>query len=641
METINRAGGPMTENTTAGKSNKFRSDIEGLRAFAVIPVLLFHAHFLNIFSVPVASGGFVGVDIFFVISGYLISGYIYNKICNENNYSITEFYSRRIKRLFPAIFVVYLFCIVVSGLAMLPEEMTEVKYSAWSSILFSSNMYFATKAGYFATALQSNPLLHTWSLSVEEQFYVVFPLALLALRPLAHRWRVAGLAVMALLSLAFSQYLVMKNADQAYYSLFARFWELLLGSLLAITNIKSRSKPAMEIIVAAGFAAIIYSITNYQSWTLFPGFNALVPCLGTAAILYGGSHCETYTSRIIALPPFTFIGKISYSLYLWHWPLLVYCRHLFTGSVVERVVALALSVVVSWLSWRFVEQPIRRLSPPSDRFRIIKAGLAAAVVTVVVSLMMVGANARIFPATPQTVALRKFSDNYRITDGFGNLSCTVLTGTTDASFKRDICLAYHPGGDNILLLGDSHAAQYSTALHSVANHANVMQATATGCLPAIGAVGERRCTKLLRYVTRDFLPTHRVEAIFLGGFWKKANVADAVSMAGWLTRYANRVYIMGPNPTFKQNLSRLMIMAQYKGDASITWHIEAEDRQADAALAAAKLPPGVEYLSYFKSMCANGCAWRASDGHPILFDDNHMTGQAAADALRRWAPKFN
>jgi hypothetical protein len=448
---------------------------------------------------------------------------------------------------------------------------------------------------------------------------------------------VLALATLALLSLAYSQYLVLNNADRAYYSLLARFWELLLGSLLAVTSIKPLPKPAMEAMAALGLLAILYSVTQYQSWTLFPGLSALPACLGAAVLLYTGRHHATYSGRFMALAPFRFIGKISYSLYLWHWPLIVYCGILFGGGHAQMLVTLALSVVAAWLSWRFVEQPIRNLSRDTGSVKIVQGGLAAAALTAALSFGAVALNSRIYPPTPQTEALQAFQDNYKPDAEMRSGECFLTTHRSPvAPFPRDICLNYRPGSFNVLLVGDSHSAQYYRALRTALPKANIMQASSTGCLPLVGTVGVGDCVALWRYVTQSFLPEHHVDAIVLGGLWQRIDADAVFPTAGWLTQFADRVYVLGPNPRYQEKLPRLLIMAHYKGAAYVARRILPDERAIDAKLSASALPPRVVYLSYYIAMCQGGCPLLASDGHPSTFDDNHLTKAASEDVFRAW-----
>lgn len=303
----------------------YRPDIDGLRTIAVLPVLLFHAGFLSIAGIPIAPGGYVGVDVFFVISGYLISKIIHAEITGDR-WSVTTFYARRVRRIFPALFVVYAACLVWAGAYGLSLDAEAVRSAVLSSVLFVSNLHFAGQSGYFDTGLQNNPLLHTWSLSIEEQFYILFPLLLISLRRASETMRFSVLALLVVASFAASVFLTATAADSAYYSLSARAWELGIGSLLAVWGPVRMSRGLAEILGISGLAAILVAILSFDKATAFPGPWAILPVLGAAAVILSGSSEKTSASRFLSLAPLRGIGLISYSLYLWHWPVLVVMR---------------------------------------------------------------------------------------------------------------------------------------------------------------------------------------------------------------------------------------------------------------------------------------------------------------------------
>jgi hypothetical protein len=233
--------------------------------------------------------------------------------------------------------------------------------------------------------------------------------------------------------------------------------------------------------------------------------------------------------------------------------------------------------------------------------------------------------------------VQAFADSYRGEADMHAGTCFLTTNRNDmALFRRDVCMRYRPGAFNVLLVGDSHSAQYYSALRAVLPNANIMQASSSGCLPLLGAVGAARCLALWRYVTQSFLPTHHVDAIVMGGFWQKPDAGKLFATAQWLTQFADRVYVVGPNPRYEQKLPRLLIMAQYRGQGFIARHTPPEDQAIDEMLSASPPPDRVIYLSYYRAMCRQGCPLLASDGHPTDFDDNHLTTTGAADVFRAW-----
>jgi peptidoglycan/LPS O-acetylase OafA/YrhL len=296
---------------------QYRADIDGLRAIAVGSVVLFHA------GVPGFAGGFVGVDIFFVISGFLITKIIRDSL-QEDRFSLADFYDRRIRRIFPALFAVYLVTYVLGLILLMPGDLKALAKSLLSSAAFGANFHFYGNVGYFDAPAITKPLLHTWSLSVEEQFYVLWPLAMIALaRFVKLRYWLPILLCSLVLSLAYAEWEVWRdNASAAFYMPHARAWELITGALLAIALPRlAFGRRLCEAMVALGLVLIAASIALLSEDRDFPGLNAVFPCLGAALIIAAGARGPTAVSRLLSNKPMVFLGLISYSLYLWHWPL--------------------------------------------------------------------------------------------------------------------------------------------------------------------------------------------------------------------------------------------------------------------------------------------------------------------------------
>ncbi|VVO06468.1 hypothetical protein PS723_03065 [Pseudomonas fluorescens] len=339
--------------------NKYRSDIDGLRAVAVIAVFVNH---LNNSLLP---GGFIGVDIFFVISGFLITSQVFSEV-KRNAFSLKGFYQRRINRIVPALVAVLLATVIAGAFILSPADLTRLNASALFSLLGVSNIYIWMKYGnYFAGDASEAPLLHTWSLGIEEQFYVIWPLFIVLLYRWAPRYMLPVLVVGVVAAIGLSEYATGVFATASYYLLPMRFFELMLGGLLGIYLHQPR---VIGKLAAYGYALVGSLLIGVALFALsegapFPGINALVPCLGAALLILAGSgdvRLPLLTSR-----PMVFIGLISYSLYLVHWPLIAYLNYL--DIRIDLPVALLVvlgSVVMAWLSWRFVEVPFRRSGAP-------------------------------------------------------------------------------------------------------------------------------------------------------------------------------------------------------------------------------------------------------------------------------------
>ena len=357
---------------SGSSSSAYRADIDGLRALAIVPVLLFHV------AAPGFHGGFVGVDVFFVISGYLITGIVAREVA-AGRFSLLDFYRRRALRIFPALFVMLAVYAAVAYATLLPGELAAFAKSMLATALFSSNFYFHQSSGYFAPAAHAMPLLHTWSLAVEEQFYLVWPLLLMLL---AHRTRHAAVglaAVLAALSFGAAAWGVSHDPAGSFYLSHARAWELLIGALLVWLPPRVLVHRGLrELTAGLGLAAILVAVKFFNQGTPFPGPMALLPVLGAAAIIAAGAAGPTAVGRVLSLRPLVFIGRVSFSLYLWHWPLIVFAQTalFLEQTAAVRMLLVLLSFGLAVLSWRFVETPFRRGTPARPTRRVLARAAA-------------------------------------------------------------------------------------------------------------------------------------------------------------------------------------------------------------------------------------------------------------------------
>lgn len=336
---------------------KYRREIDGLRAVAVLPVILFHAGF-SIFS-----GGYVGVDVFFVISGYLITSILINEL-EQDKFSIAGFYERRARRILPALFFVMLACLPFAYMWMTPSELKNFGQSLVAVVFFGSNILFWKESGYFASDAELKPLLHTWSLAVEEQYYIIFPIFLLLAWRFGRKkvfWSVVGIAIISLL-LAERGWRQEPSAN--FYLAPTRAWELLAGSICAFLTV-GKTQRANNWLAGAGLGLIVFAIFLYDEQTPFPSVYALVPVVGTSLIILFAAQ-GTWVGKLLSMRGFVGIGLISYSAYLWHQPLFAFARvrsltepsHMLMGSL-----ALA-ALLLAWASWHFVEKPFRNRANP-------------------------------------------------------------------------------------------------------------------------------------------------------------------------------------------------------------------------------------------------------------------------------------
>jgi peptidoglycan/LPS O-acetylase OafA/YrhL len=422
---------------------QYRREIDGLRAFAVLPVILFHAGFETF------SGGFVGVDVFFVISGYLITAVILTDI-EKGKFSIINFYERRARRILPALFLVMIISIPFSWLLLTPIDYENFSESLVATSLFGSNFFFWRDSGYFATAVELKPLLHTWSLALEEQFYLLFPFILVSFWKIGKRYLFAGLAILLVCSLAMSLWFTRSNPLAAFYLLHTRGWELLIGALAAAYLVKTKRREPRVIIGEVGgwlgVALVVGPVFLYSASTPFPGFYAIVPCLGAVLVILFASHGNS-VGGFLGNKVFVGIGLISYSAYLWHQPLFAFARHA-SSEELDSTLFAALSVLVfllGYLSWRFVEAPFRRVGKFS-RNQIF--GFALICGTFLCGVGFFG----------------------QIMDGF--------PAKSDETEMTELKLT----DQNFIVLGDSHGAHLVAGLKSVTT-GDVQNFTGAGCIP--------------------------------------------------------------------------------------------------------------------------------------------------------------
>ena len=467
---------------TAGhKAISYRGDIDGLRAVAVLAVLLFHAQFGEF------GGGFVGVDVFFVISGFLITTILID------DPSIVSFYQRRARRILPALFALIVAVLAVGLWIMLPHDLVALAKSAIAALLFGSNVWFWRQAGYFATETELWPMLHTWSLGVEEQFYIVFPLIVRVVRHWPRRRLAALFAVLAAASFAGCVF-TMDHAKPvlAFYLAPTRAWELLAGSILATGAVPIITSRALRSPIAAvGLAAIVGAILFYTPGTPFPGVGALLPVIGSALIIWAGQGGESAVGAALAARPLRLIGLISYSLYLWHWPILAFARYVAVRPLthVETFAALAASFVAATLSWRYVERPARRGLSDRTVWFMSLGGIVALVAAGMLVVLGDGYPGRVAPAVAALNA--EEGEDWR---------CPVTTMIPLGAFYAcPIALpSRHVADAQVVLWGDSHAQMYEPALVAALGGRGGLLVNVNGCAPVLGDGPTPACGALQR-----------------------------------------------------------------------------------------------------------------------------------------------
>lgn len=600
-------------------SPAYRSDIDGLRAVAIIPVLLFHA------GVPGFSGGFVGVDVFFVISGFLITGIIAREV-DDSRFSIVRFYERRARRIMPALLAM-IATVLVAGCALsLPRDLSQIAGSAIAATLFASNFWFILHTGYFAGGAETMPLLHSWSLAVEEQYYIAFPLLMLLIARFAPGRRTAILIGVTVLSFVLAWVLQARGDGIAFYMSPPRAWELLAGSLLATGAIPVlRMQASREAAAAAGLFAIGLAVLTYDHTTVFPGTTALLPVLGTAAVIHGGT--QTFVARLLSLRPLVAIGMISYSLYLWHWPLIVFSTYATDAPLTlwGRIVVIAGSVGLAVLSWRYIERPFRdsRRVSRAAIFRATGTGMALVCAAAGALIVAKGWPAR-FP--PHVVALAEASQDF-----------SPLRKTCHDSDPTKPCTIGNRRPTDAALWGDSHGVELAFAI-AERRGGGLIQQTHSSCPPALGfaAPGRPACAATNATIIAEIEANPRIRTVYLAGFWAGYAKAPPAVWTGLdatiarLTSGGRRVVLFGPIPSNPFDVPRRLAHAAQRGEPLANVTGELRDRRdietaAVRTLAAKWQARGVVYVDPADSLCDSVQCRVAIDGRAAYFDTHHLS----------------
>jgi peptidoglycan/LPS O-acetylase OafA/YrhL len=633
-------------------TSPYREDIDGLRALAVLSVIGFH------FEAPRVFGGFVGVDIFFVISGFLITGIIQAEM-REATFSFAHFYERRVRRLLPALYAMIALSAIPAFHYLLISERLEFFRSAAAAVTFTSNFFFWLQTGYFDHAAVEKPLLHTWSLAVEEQFYLALPPMLWAAVRLSggKRWALpAALALIGGASLGLSIYLIaIGRSENAFFMSPPRAWEFLIGSAIAIEGFPVlQNRLLQHVMRAIAVVLILFPVFSYQQGADFPGYRALLPCAGAALFIWSGSGIPNRKRHPLSfLSVLRFCGQISYSLYLWHWPLFTFARlskPSLTLDLVDKTILFALTVIISYLSWRFVEQPFR------DR-RLVPTRRAAFGTAAVASLILLagsaGGLALVGTPSPGERAAAKLDDynsyDYRPLYRYG--SCFAPAGGT----FDDACLTIVAGKTNVLLWGDSLAAHYFHGLRQAANAhpPNLLQATEPACMPTLNAAGQGTAScRGFAVQMLGFFADRKPDLVIMSADWLEyarpprfeGMIADIRNTIARLNASGIRVVLLGPAVQFRSRLPSMLARATLRdvaarADDLVLPDIFTLDRMMQAALPKAD---GFSYVSVVDAICPERrCPLTIEGGIPLSWDHAHLTAEGSVYVMSRLAPRWD
>jgi len=632
------------------QSTDYRPDIDGLRAIAVLAVIFFHLH------ESLLPGGFVGVDVFFVISGFLITRNILREIeCGA--FSLLEFYRRRVKRIAPAMLVVVAVTLLFSQLLMLPEDARSASKSAFASVASLANVYFwlFTDKSYFAVSTRELPFLHLWSLGVEEQFYLLWPLALVLLyRPWGALRFAAGMLALAIGSFALAQALVADHPEFTYYMLPTRAGEFGLGTLVAIAVLK-RAQPrwprsAVAWLATIGMTMLVGSLFLLRGRVPFPGWLAVPPTLGTAMIIYAG-HCGTSAvSRVLATRGLVWVGLLSYSAYLWHWPLLALYRYGYGEIGLPQAIALfTATMVLAWLSYRFVELPARRSTATALRLIVQQYVVPGAGIVLVALCTM-------YPVP--VGALSAHTDAYRqrlahlreVTTPAVSFAWTCQhqwMRPRDTVDPRCVLGAPGSGEPRAILWGDSNAAHYIGMIEAFAKRSGFRfrnleipscPPLRSDARPFVEPRLQRACADSLRIVVPV---VDRFDVVIMAASWSSYALVseDFLPMvfetARGLAAAGKLVILIGKAPEIdgydrrcREKALSYPFLACPDHDVPIPQRIS----EANAKLRAFALStPNVRYFDAIDYLCPRGtCPVFESTGEPRYYDENHLTAAASA-----------
>jgi len=594
------------------------------------------------------TGGFVGVDVFFVISGYLVSSIVFSEI-ELSRFSIVAFYERRIRRIFPALFAMLIPFTIVAVIYFLPSTLVDYGKSLLASTAFVSNLYFWRHSGYFDSPL-SNPLLHTWSLAVEEQFYILFPIVIVLVGRIFPRKLRTAVVVLFGLSLAVSAALVYSDQISAFYMIHTRAWELLLGTLLSLGMFpRLHSTWTRNLISAAGMGMIVYSVFFFAETTLFPGLSAAWPCLGAALIIGAGESGGSFLSSALSSRPIVFVGLISYSLYLWHWPVIILHRMgvllsmsdtlpsrfmtVLTPAQYSKIVEFTVSFVLAILSWRFVERPFRSGALRLGGRPLFTLAGATMVIFAAFSSFTIfagGFQGR-FPARAVEIASHPYGDDNRLTMRVG--SCFITSSQRFDDYNHSECLQRDAVKQNYLLLGDSHSAALWHGLSLSLPGTNIMQASASGCLPVVDTASSFRpsdCRRMMDYVFNDYLPAHPVQGLLLAARWQSTDIGRVAETLEWARHKKIPVILFGPVPEYDMPLPLLLAYSiAWNKLGLVSQHRIGERKTLDAQLQKlATTTWQVRYISLYDAICQESDCRVYSDPEqkiPLMFDDSHLS----------------
>ena len=612
----------------------YRAEIDGLRALAVVPVIFFHAGFESF------NGGYVGVDVFLVISGYLITSLIIREK-EDGSFTLLGFYERRARRILPALFFVVLVCVPFAWFLMFPSQFIDFARSVAAVSVFGSNILFWQESGYFAAAVEQKPLLHTWSLAVEEQFYILFPVFMIMLWGLGKRWVVTAIVTVSMIGLALSEWGWRNAPIPNFYLMPPRIWELGIGALAAFHLYKRTQAPRgaiADIGAAVGLLLIGFSVFAFDRTTPFPSLYALMPAGGAVLVILFASS-TTLVGRFLSARILVGIGLISYSAYLWHQPLFAFARIRSLTAPEDLLLGALIFVtfLLAYLSWRFVERPFRNRQLITRR-RIFEMAIAGSILLFVIGTIGTFFSPRV-KAEVAAALLAQSDNNPRFGECRDQLPAEACTYGDDVD-------------PTIVVWGDSHADQLMPLFDGIGKHTGraFLEYAFPSCPPLIGVTSIRqpsaRCEEKNRLALDAVLSDGGIELVVLHAYWQlyvdeeaaatvdaAATIGDAFDRTiGRLVDGGKSVLIIKGIPTMPVDPPEFYAKVYRAGgvvelvELPLEEHREATERFDAIVQGIVASSPSVFAFDPADRLCGSSGVCRTVEDDVILYrDDNHLS----------------
>ena len=594
-----------------------RREINGIRALAVVSVILFHAGFTAF------SGGFFGVDIFFVISGYLITKLIAEELEN-GTFSLLNFYERRVRRIIPALLFVMLCTLPFAWFWMIPQDLEDFSRSLISIPFFLSNFLFYSTSDYFSTSSEFKPLIHTWSLAVEEQYYILFPLFLMFIWKLGKKWSIFLLSIIAIASFIIAKNNSLTKPLFAFYMLQSRAFEILIGSITALLfkykkelfnkkfslKIEKYKLKIEQSLSFAGLAMMIYAILFFDKNTQNVTFFSLIPVIGTALVLAFATN-NNFVGKLLGYKIFVGIGLISYSAYLWHQPLLAFARLKTIDNNLSQIFLIFLcliSFLLAFFSWKYIENPFRYKSKITKKILFIST-LSISLILILIGLTIFKNNGFKNRLNSEQQKIISFQNNYELRKQVRENICSLEPEYTFHDFKPECYIG--KTNNTYLIWGDSLAATSYIGLKSI--HDDTLQLTASSCHPIIDKNFPDRpnCYNINNFA-KEKISKLKLKKIFLQASWisnsdQKNLVQNIIKTIEFIKKASpqSQIIIIGSLPTWEQELPKLILRKNLSlyGEKYIKLPNYKKLKELDEKLKTLEKFENVKFISALDQLC--------------------------------------